>query len=79
MVIFLFPAVAWPHHGSKQLANRIVCALVSATMERVVVSVRDITKMKESLYLPANYELRATSEASKTIVTRGGYKYVTSL
>ena len=46
-----------------------------ATVERVVVSVRDITKMKESLYLPVNYELGATSDASITIFTPGGYKH----
>jgi hypothetical protein len=75
LVLFLFPAVAWPHHGSKQLADRIACAVILATVERVVVSVRDITKMKESLYLPVNYELGATSDASITIFTPGGYKH----
>jgi hypothetical protein len=44
-------------------------------MEKVVARVRDITKMKDSLYLSLNYEIRATSDASITIFTRGGYKY----
>jgi len=70
-----FPGVAWPDHGSKQLPNRIACPLILATMEEVVVSVRDITKTKESLSFPVSYQLRATRDVSVIIFTRGGYKY----
>ena len=70
--------VAPPSNASKwQMGfNSAFKRLILATMEKVVVSVRDITKMKESLYLSVIYELRATSDASiLTIFTRGGYKY----
>jgi len=60
---------------ASQRANCFARSLISATVEKVVVSVRDITKMKESLYLPVNYELGATSDGSITIFTRGGCKY----
>jgi hypothetical protein len=46
---FQFPGVACLEHGKKWLTNRIACALVLVTMENVVVSVRDITKIEESL------------------------------